>query len=216
MSIAGVYGGSLDESELVALYGLGGGALEKFQDTWLAPFYEEGGPKPVLRNLPMPFGPAFLEWLGSAYQVQRALSGRSGIGAPEISIRLVGLPSRVLAGGVVVKKRTLRIDCTHSILNLEYRPNRAHSIDWTPQCSDVELRVSVLDGGAERELPKRSWRGPLAVPSFFQAADRDGERFVWKVEDREGRIAVAIPYQMRSGRSILAVTHRNPPNSVLD
>jgi hypothetical protein len=215
-AIAGVYGGSLDESELVALYGLGGGALEKFQDTWLTPFYEEGRSKPVLRDLPMPFGPAFLEWLGSAYQVQRALSGHSDLGAPEIAIRLVGLPSRVLAGGVVVKKRMLRIDCTNSILNLEYRPHRAHSIDWTPQCSDVELRVSVLEGGAERELPKRSWRGPLAVPSFFQAADRDGELFVWKVEDRERRIAVSIPYQMKSGRSILAVTHRNPPNSVLD
>jgi hypothetical protein len=215
-AIAGIYGGSLDESELVALYGLGGGALEKFQDTWLAPFYEEGRSKPVLRELPMPFGPAFLGWLGSAYQVQRALSGRSDIGAPEIAIRLVGLPSRVLAGGVVVKKRMLRIDCTHGILNLEYRPHRVHSIDWTPQCSDVELRVSVLDAGAERELPKRSWRGPLAVPSFFQAAERDGELFVWKVEDREQRIAVSVPYQMKSGRSILAVTHRNPPNSVLD
>lgn len=215
-AIAGVYGGSLDESQLVALYGLGGGALEKFQDTWLAPFYEEGRSKSVLRDLPMPFGPAFLEWLGSAYQVQRALSGHSEIGAPEIAIRLVGLPSRVLAGGVVVKKRTLRIDCTNSILNLEYRPHRAHSIDWTPQCSDVELRVSVLEGGAERELPKRSWRGPLAVPSFFQAADRDGDLFVWKVEDRERRIAVSVPYRMKSGRSILAVTHRNPPDSVLD
>ena len=78
----------------------------------------------------------------------------------------------------------------------------------------MRLRVSVLEGGSERELPVRSWRGPLALPNFFQAADRNGDEFVWKIEDSDRGIELAVPYRIRSGSAILDVSHRPPPDSV--
>jgi len=209
-AIAGPFGGDLSESELAELYGADDGALRQFQDTWLEPFFRAGIARPVLRDVQMPFGPEFLEWLDSARKVQQTLEG---VGA-EIPVRLVGVPSRVITGGVVESKRILQVDCTERLLSLEYRPSRAHTIPWTPGCAEVKLRVSVLENGRERELPVRTWRGPLALPSFFQAAERDRDAFVWRVEDRDRGIELAVPYRMRSGQAILDVSHRAPPDSV--
>jgi hypothetical protein len=140
--------------------------------------------------------------------MQGTLAGQ----ATAISVRLTGIPSRVITGQVVESKRILQIDCSAQLLSLEYRPSRAHTIPWTPSCTEVKLRVSVLENGAERELPVKSWRGPLALPSFFRAAERNGDDFVWKVEDQGVELAVA--YRMNSGAAILDVSHQTPPASI--
>ena len=208
-AIAGPYGGKISEAQLQQLYG-SGGALRTFEDTWLAPFLRAGVPRALVRDQHLPFGPRFLAWIGAASRMQGTLAGE----ANGIQVRLVGIPSRVITGSVVESKRILQVDCSDQLLSLEYRPSRAHTIPWTPSCAEVKLRVSVLDKGVERELPVRSWHGPLALPSFFQAAERDGDDFVWKVEDQG--IELAVPYRMRSGGAILDVSHQNPPESIRD
>jgi hypothetical protein len=115
---------------------------------------------------------------------------------------------------VVESKRILQVDCADQLLSLEYRPHRSHTIPWTPSCTEVKLRVSVLDQGVERELPIRTWRGPLALPSFFHAAERDGDDFVWKIDAPDQGIELAVPYRMRSGSAILDVSHQAPPDSI--
>jgi hypothetical protein len=208
-TIAGPFGGAVSEARLQELYGGGsGGALRQFSDTWLAPFLRAGVPRALVRDQQLPFGPRFLAWLGAAGRMQGTLAGN----ATAISVRLEGIPSRVITGQVVESKRILQVDCSDQLLSLEYRPSRAHTIPWTPSCTEVKLRVSVLDKGAERELPVRSWKGPLALPSFFRAAERNGDDFVWKVEDQG--IELAVPYRMRSGGAILDVAHQTPPESI--
>jgi hypothetical protein len=203
------YSRSLSQAEHDALY-KEGGDLSIFEQDYLGPFYANGRVKPVLRELGMPFGPKFLAWLDSAKKVQQVVRG----GAPTIAIRLVGKPATVRGSGrLYVKDRTLRIECSR-LHNFEYRPHRAHSFDWDTTCSDVQLRVTVIDNGVERDLPVRDWRGPLAVPDFFQAARRDGSAFFWRVRDRDRGIEVDVPYELRSGQEILSVSHRNPPRSV--
>ena len=41
---------------------------------------------------------------------------------------------------------------------------------------------------------------------------RNGDDFVWKVEDQG--IELAVPYLMRSGAAILDVSHQTPPDSI--
>jgi type VI protein secretion system component VasK len=206
-AIAGPYGGGVSEAQLQQLYG-NGGALRQFEETWLAPFLRAGVPRALVLEQQMPFGPRFLAWLGAAGRMQGTLAGDT----TAISVRLVGIPSRVITGQVVESKRILQVDCSDQLLSLEYRPSRAHTIPWTPGCSEVKLRVSVVENGAERELPVKSWHGPLALPSFFRAAERDGDDFVWKVEDQG--IELAVPYRLRSGGAILDVSHQTPPESI--
>jgi type VI protein secretion system component VasK len=207
-AISGPYGGNMSEAQLQELYGEQG-ALRQFQDTWLQPFLRGGVPRALLRERQLPFGPRFLAWIGSAARMRGTLAGQA---TSEISVRIVGIPSRVITGQVVESKRILQIDCADSLLSLEYRPSRAHTIPWTPSCAEVKLRVSVLQDGAERELPVRTWKGPLALPNFFRAAERDGDDFVWRVEDQG--IELAVPYRMRSGSAILDVSHQTPPESI--
>jgi hypothetical protein len=209
-AIAGPYGGSVSEARLQELYGGSGGALGKFSETWLTPFLRGGVPRPLLRDLSLPFGPRFLGWIGSAGRMQGTLAGE----ATAISVRLVGVPSRVVIGRGVESKRILQVDCSDSLLSLEYRPSRAHTIPWTPSCTEVKLRVSILDQGVERELPVRTWRGPPALPSFFHDAERNGDDFVWKIEASDPSVELAVPYRMRSGSAILDVFHQAPPDSI--
>ncbi|MEM7412550.1 MAG: type VI secretion protein IcmF/TssM N-terminal domain-containing protein [Myxococcota bacterium] len=210
VAVAGPFGGRLSESQLAELYDESSGALRTFQDTWLAPFFRSGVSKPVLRDLKMPFGPAFLSWLEAAGKVQQTLRGEDR----EIRVRLVGVPSRVVAGGVIESKRLLQVDCSDRLLSLEFRPSRSHTIPWTSSCTEVKLRVSVLESGQERELPVRTWRGPMALPNFFRSAERNGPNFVWKVEDADRGIEIAVPYRLRSGSAILDISHRAPPDSI--
>ena len=210
VAIAGPFGGRLSESQLAELYGESDGALRGFKDTWLTPFFRSGVSKPVMRDLKMPFGPKFLAWLDDAGKVQQTLRGEDR----EIRVRLVGVPSRVIAGGVIESKRVLQVDCSDRLLSLEFRPSRSHTIPWTSSCTEVKLRVSVLAGSEPRELPVRTWRGPMALPNFFRSAERDGPNFIWKVEDADRGIELAVPYRLRSGSAILDISHRSPPDSI--
>ena len=209
-AIAIPFSGNLDEARMLELYGTGG-ALRQFQDAWLAPFLRAGVPRALVRDRHMPFGPNFLAWLGQADRMQKKLERNT---ADAIVVRLEGIPSNVITGNVVESKRVLQVECPDQLYTLEYRPNRAQTISWTTGCAEVKLRVSVLEKGAERELPARSWHGPLALPNFFRSAERSGDDFVWKVEDQG--IELAVPYRMRAGNEIFDVAHRNPPESIRD
>ncbi|MGH7337184.1 MAG: hypothetical protein ACREI7_06385, partial [Myxococcota bacterium] len=203
------FAGNLDEARMQELYGTGG-ALRQFHDAWLAPFLRAGVPRALVRDTQMPFGPRFLAWLGDAGRMQATLEPRSA--GEAITVRLTGIPSHVITGSVVESKRVLQVECPAELYSLEYRPSVAHTISWTTACTEVKLRVWVLDKGAERELPARTWHGPLALPSFFRSAERSGDDFVWKVEDQG--IELAVPYRMRAGSAILDVAHRTPPESI--
>jgi type VI protein secretion system component VasK len=207
-AVAIPFANQLDEARMQELYGTGG-ALSQFHDAWLAPFLRGGVPRALVRDRQMPFGPRFLAWLGEADRMGRKLQPGS---ADAITVRIEGIPSHVVTGNVVESKRVLQVDCPDQVYTLEYRPNRPHTISWTTGCTEVKLRVSVLEKGAERELPAKSWHGPLALPTFFRSAERSGDDFVWKVEDQG--VELSVPYRMRAGQAILDVSHRNPPDSI--
>ena len=102
---------------------------------------------------------------------------------------------------MIESKRLLQVDCSDRLLSLEFRPSRAHTIPWTSSCTEVKLRVSVLESGQERASCRCvPGAGPMALPNFFRAAERNGPNFVWKVEDEDRGIEIAVPYRLALGQ----------------
>jgi hypothetical protein len=216
--IALPYAGPLNAQALEALYRPEGGDLSQFLDESLGKFYTEGRSKPVLSDRALPLGDAFLAWMRSAETVQQALFPGMG-GAPQISVRLEGIPSRVVgASGLFVTRRDLRVACAAGVETFVYREGTgSRGFSWKPDCQEVSLRIWARQaGGEERELlPRREWSGPLALPQFLQEAQPlTGDRLQWRLVYQG--VELVVEYRLRAGQGILAIAHRSPPASMRD
>jgi hypothetical protein len=154
----------------------------------------------------------------SAENVQQALFPGLG-GAPQISVRLEGIPSRVVgASSLFVTRRDLRVACAAGVETFVYREGTgSHGFSWKPDCQEVSLRIWAREaGGMERELlPRREWSGPLALPEFLQEGQPlPGGRLQWKLVYQG--VELVVEYRLRAGEGILAIAHRSPPASMRD
>jgi hypothetical protein len=216
--IALPYAGRLNTQQLEALYAREAGDLSRFVDESLGPFYADGRSRPVLADRGLPLGEAFLAWMDSAEAVQNALFPGGG-SRPQISMRVQGVPSRVVGGSqLFVTRRDLRVACADGVETFVYREGTgSHGFVWSPDCQEVSLRIwARTPGGSERELlPRREWSGPLALPDFLREAQPlGGGRLQWRLQ-YEG-VELLLEYRLRSGAAILAIAHRSPPRSMRD
>jgi hypothetical protein len=217
--VASPYAAALDESKLQTLYAPREGELAKFQSEVLAPFVTEGQPRRLLADRGLPLGGQFLGWMRDAESLQRALFPALG-GAPRITVRLEGVPSRVVSGSTLfVSRRDLNIACPEGLDSFIYREGTgAHTFQWSPECNEVSLRVWMRQpDGQERELlPRKEWTGPLALPEFLRegkpAASAGGLQ--WALNYPQENIEVAVVYRLRSGKEATGLAHRAPPQSV--
>lgn len=218
--IASRFTGELTEPELRELYAPDGGALARFREQVLGPFFEEGDPVALLEDRRLPTGESFREWMQRADAVQRTLFPGMG-GSPRVSVGLEGIPSKITgAEGLFVSRRDLQLTCPDSVETFVYREGAGSStFPWSPDCQQLTLRIWVRDGsGSERELrPERRWSGPLALPTFFQEGQSvaDG-RLRWSFRYPEEGVEVEVGYRLRSGRSILRIAHAPPAPSVTE
>ncbi len=216
--VVGPFAGELDASELEGLYREGSGELARFESEALAPFYREGAPVPVIGKRRLPFGPAFLRWMDLAEDLRRSLFPGQGK-APEFTVRLEGVPSRLTGSpGFFVTKRELRLSCADKAQTFVYREGvESHVFRWTPDCSQVTLRVWVRSpGGQETELrPPLERNGALAFPIFLQEAERlSARRLQRRIQYDEPPVELTLEYRLRSGEAILDIAHRPPPDSL--
>lgn len=212
--VAKPFGDRLDGTDLVSLYDPEKGALDTYLRDELGPFLDRDELSPVIGDLTLPLSSEFFSWLRSARTLQSALFPKAG-GAPQIPIRLEGIPSRVInRSDLFVIRRDLRIECATSVETLQYNEGGVPmGMVWRPDCQQVSLRIWVRSPGQpDRELqPRKEWNGPLALPRFFQQAAAVGsDRLRWNLE-YEG-VEVSIEYRLRAGRSILDLAHRAPPS----
>jgi hypothetical protein len=217
--IAVPFEGSLNTQRMESLYGAGSGQLSSFHEEALGRFYADGRAVAVIGKRSLPFGPEFLRWMKAAEGVQRALYPGGLGGAPRISARLEGIPSRVASGTPVrVARREIRMSCDEGVQTFRYREGiGSHSFLWSPDCTELSLRIWALnEQGREVELlPKRGWSGPLALPDFLHGAQRrSGKRFQWTLRYQEPETEVVVQYRLRGGDGILAVAHTSPPRSL--
>jgi hypothetical protein len=211
------FGGELTEAQLRTLYAPRDGEIARFKSEVLDPFYADGRSKPVLEDRALVLGPAFEEWLRNAKGLGEALFGGGSQGM-RITVRLEGVPSQVQGGsGMLVARRDLRLTCPDGVETFTYREGSgSHTFQWTPECQEVSLRVWAREGNGERELqPRREERGPLAFPTFLRdATEVSPGRIRFALEYPQEGITVMADYLLRSGESILAIAHTEPPSSV--
>jgi type VI secretion system protein ImpL len=216
--IALPYAGRLSTQQLEALYASDAGDLTSFVEESLGPFYADGGSRPVLADRGLPLGEAFLAWMDSAETVQNALFPGGGA-RPQISLRLEGIPSRVVSGSqLFVTRRDLRVACADGVDTFVYREGiGSHGFVWSPDCQEVSLRIwARAPGGLEHELlPRREWSGPLALPDFLREGQSlGGSRLQWRLQYEGAELL--LEYRLRSGAGILAIAHHPPPRSMRD
>jgi hypothetical protein len=217
--IASPYGTDLNKQGIEALYDPESGDLSRFLSDDLDAFYVDGRPREVLSDRRLPLGPEFLAWMDAAEGVQRALFPSRGA-SPDISVRLEGVPSRVVgSSSVFVTRRDLRVACDEGESTFVYREGMgSQTFSWSPDCEGVTLRIWARgSGGAESELlPRREWNGPLAFPQFMQEAQRlGGSRLQWRFH-YDQHVELIVEYRLRSGDGIMDIAHRPPPTSIRD
>lgn len=213
--IAEPFGSACDERCLAALYGQGG-ELERFRRDEIEPFYGDAGPKPLLAERGLPFGPDFLAWMENGSALQRRLPAAGGFGATRVPVRVRGIPSRVDdPSGLLAKRVELRLRCPEGPQVFSYRAgSQPHTFSWTSACDELTLRVVLARSGetGERQL-QRTWRGPFALPSFLQQGTPSGAgRLGWELV--EGDLSVLVRYEILSGQELREMAHRTPPGSM--
>lgn len=213
------FAGSLDSQGMQALYGPQG-ELHRFESEALGPFVSDGTPRPVIGDRAMPLGRDFLGWVESADRVSSALYP-TGLGAaPQIPVRLEGIPSKVVSGGAVrVSRREIRVACAEGEQVFRYREGSgSKTFLWSPDCTEVTLRLWALEpGGNESELlpAPPPWTGPMALPEFLQDAQRlPGKRLQWTLRYEHPEVEVSVLYRMRGDDGILRIAHSPPPDSL--
>jgi hypothetical protein len=219
--VATPFAGSLDSQGMQALYGPEG-ELARFEQEALGRFAADGKTKPVIGNRTLPLGATFLGWVQAAERVGSALYP-TGIGtAPQISVRLEGIPSRLVSGGPVrVSRREIRVACARGEQKFRYSEGvGSTTFLWSPDCTEVTLRLWAIEpGGGERELlpAPPAWSGPMALPQFLQAAQRlSDKRLQWTLRYQQPEAEVQVLYQLRGDDGILRIAHSAPPSSLAD
>lgn len=209
------YSGKLTSLGLTQLYS-GQGVVAEFRTGDLQPFYRDGRATSAIGNRGMPFGPRFLRWMKSAERLQRVLDA-SGMAGGSIPVRLQGIPGRVKGNAnMKVAERTLSLRCADGTQTFKYTEGGGrHTFKWSPDCADLSLRVTVLDGGRRRELvPAKEWRGPMALPLFLQEATRSGNDLRWNLRYPEAGVTVVLTYRLHEGQELLSMKHEPPPKSM--
>ena len=211
------YDGTPSEPELKTLYNPSGGDLVRFQADYLKPFYGDGVAKEVLGTRKLPLGSEFLAWLDHADRVSRALFPDRG-GALQYSVRLRGIPSKVVGSTAFVTHRDLQLACPDGIQSFRYREGmQEYAFSWTPACEEVSLRIWIRGAdGVERELrPSKEWRGPLAFPTFLRSGQHVGtDHRRWSLRYPDEGVEIVADYRLRSGAGILDIAHRQPPATI--
>jgi len=213
--IAQPYAGELSSAELGVLYG-DGGDLAEFWMTELKPFYKDGRATRAIGNRGLPMGGRFLAWMRSADKLQRVLGGSSSAGL-RLTAELEGIPAQVLDNQRMrVAERVIRLRCSDDVQTFRYSEGTGrHTFEWSPDCNELSLRISVLDGSTKRELlPAKVWKGPMALPDFLRQANRSGDTLRWTLRYAESDVTVSMSYRLRGGKELLAMIHRSPPNSM--
>ena len=209
--------GRLTTSKMQQLYGPGG-AVEQLRAGPLKPFYRNGRAVSGIGNRAMPFGPAFLRWMKSATELQRVFAGGAMGADGKAAVRLRGHPTEVTSGapGMKVSKTVLRLRCDDGTQKFDYRQGtQSHTFRWSPDCDELYVSVHVLENGRERELtPVKEWKGPMALPSFLQAAQRKGDMLQWDLRYADDRVNVEAEFELRDGHQLLVIKHRPPPSSM--
>jgi hypothetical protein len=214
--IARPFAGGLSGQAMARLYD-GQGALAQFRSGELAPFYSDGRAVEVIGDRGLALGRGFLAWMRSAERLQRSLYPGGVGGGVKVAARLQGVPSRVSGREQVrVSQRELRLRCSDGVQTFGYREGTAeHTFQWSPDCSELSLRIFGVEGGRERELlPKREWVGPMAFPAFLQEASRSGANLQWTIRFEDPDLAVLMVYRLRGGEELLSLSHAAPPGSM--
>jgi hypothetical protein len=176
----------------------------------------------MLDDCSLPLGPELAQWLESAGKMKEMLRGGLGGGVSRVPVRLVGVPSRVVGGsGVYVTRRELRVNCIEKDHLFVYREGvGSYGFTWTPECSEVSLRVWVRrPGGEDRQLSSHlEWTGPMAMAQFLQSGrnpdNPSSDRLRWELDDFDGGARIIVEYQLRGGQEIMGIAHMAPPRSL--
>lgn len=216
---AKVVGPSRDRLTAGQLRGLyaPGGAIDEIVKGPLAPFFRNGKPVMLIGNRGMPFGPGFLRWMESAGRLQRVFAGSAMGGDGKLVIRMKGLPARIRGGkNLRVSGVELRLRCDDGTQSFDYRMgSRPFTLRWSPDCVDLSVRVSVLDGARQRELtPAKEWKGPMAFPLFMQEATQSGDVLQWRLSYPEQGVDVEVGFEMSEGLELRGMRHVDPPSSM--
>ena len=214
--VAEPYSGRLTSSAIAQLYGRGGVAAG-FRTAELKPFYEDGRARRVIGDRTMPFGRRFLRWMKSAQRLQRVLGTGSLAASGKLVARLQGVPARIEGRkGLRVAEREIRLRCDDGIQTFKYTEGMGqYTFKWSPDCDELTLRITVLENGRRRELtPVKVWKGPMALPSFLQRAERSGNDLRWVVRYDDADVDVVMRYRLREGEELLAMRHETPPRSM--
>lgn len=215
------FGRDAGTTDLIALYGQGG-ELDRFRTTYLDPFLQNPDVDPMLDECRLPLGPELTDWLDSAGKMKEMLRGGFGGGVSRVPVRLVGAPSRVVGGsGVYVTRRELRINCVDKDHLFVYREGTgSYGFTWTPECTEVSLRVWVRrPGGQDRQLSSHlEWTGPMAMAQFLQSGrnpqDPSSDRLRWELDDFDDNARIIVEYRLRGGKEIMGMAHVAPPRSL--
>jgi len=93
--------------------------------------------------------------------------------------------------------------------------SRSHTFRWSPDCDELSVRVTVLEGSRQRELlPVQEWRGPMAFPLFIQSAERSGDLLRWRLRYDDAGVEVEVSFELRDGEQLLSMRHASPPSSM--
>jgi hypothetical protein len=115
-----------------------------------------------------------------------------------------------------VASSTLRVRCDAGTDKWEYTQGGGqHTFRWAPDCDEVYVSTTVVEGGRNRELtPTFEWKGPMAMPLFLQAAKRSGDILHWTLRYAEAGVTVDMYFELREGDEVLALRHKDPPPSM--
>jgi len=151
----------------------------------------------------------------SASRLQRVFAGSAMGGDGKLVIRMKGLPARVRSGrNVRVSGVELRLRCDDGIQSFDYRMgSRPFTLRWSPDCVELSVRVTVLEGTRERELtPAKEWKGPMAFPLFMQSATQSGDVLQWQLSYPD--LDVEVSFEMSEGLELRGMRHVDPPASM--
>jgi hypothetical protein len=209
-------GGTLTFDQLRQLYDPQSGALARLERGPLAPFFGNGQRRRVLVDRQLPLGQRFDRWVESAQGMRQLLFGQA-----ERIVRVKGVPPTLNGPtGMFVTRQVLTLECLGGVQEFVYQGGvQSATFRWTPQCSDVSIRVWVRRTGTnepERELRgTHEWRGLLGLNQFL----RDGraiaeDRLRWTLGYREDNAELIVTYVVEGAENIRPYRHVDPAASL--
>ena len=210
-------GRQLNYDQLRNLYGPGpAGAVARFEDGPLLPFWD-GEAKRVLADRRLPLGPEFVRWMAAKEGMGQMLFGQA-----ERIVRVRGVPPRLDGpADLFVTRQILALECLSGRQEFIYEGGGGGAtFRWTPQCSDVSIRVWVRrSGGGQPETELRGdpheWRGPMGFNEFLREGQViSSDRLRWKLDFPRDGASLIVTYEVEGEESIRPYRHTDPPQSI--